>query len=404
MPNDGEATGISDFSAASSLIGYLYQCRYALLDALRRAREGREFLCRIESLDDIQFENANNTIDLLQTKHHISKKAKLTDSSVDLWKTLRIWAESLQNGMMNENATLYLITTSVAPEGSAASYLKRLSNDYAPQDALVRLNSVAESSTNKTNAEAYDAFKRLSMKQKDFLVSSICIIDGTPSIIHIDDALRREVFWAVEQRNIDSFLKRLEGWWLKRVISHLTKRDGPAILSEEVSDEMSSLREQFKIDNLPIDSDILDITVDASGYRDKIFIKQLELINISSRRIFFAIRNYFRAATQRSRWVREDLIIVGDLEKYEKCLKEEWELRFEQMKDDLGEEVAETAKVEAARTLFKFFETGELPPIRPACTEPFIARGTYHMLSDELKVGWHIEFRQRLKDMLKEES
>jgi C-terminal domain 7 of the ABC-three component (ABC-3C) systems len=404
MPKKGNASRLPVFSAAAPLVGYLYQCRYALLDALRRAREGKEFLCRIEALDDIQFENDDNTIDLLQTKHHISKKAKLTDSSVDLWKTLRIWAEAIQKGTLNESATLYLITTSIAPQGSAASYLRRLGSDYAPQDALTRLNSIAESLTNKSNTEAYDAFKSLSINQKDFLVSSICIIDGTPSIDELDDALQREVFWAVEQRNIDSFLRRLEGWWLKRVIGHLTKPNSPAILSEEVSDEMSSLREQFKIDNLPIDSDILDITVDASGYRDKAFIKQLELINIGSRRILFAIQNYFRAATQRSRWVREDLIIVGDIEKYENRLKEEWELRFEQMKDDLGEDVAETAKLDAARTLFKFFETGELPPIRPACTEPFIARGTYQMLSDELKVGWHIEFRERLNDMLKEIS
>ena len=38
--------------------------------------------------------------------------------------------------------------------------------------------------------------------------------------------------------------------------------------------------------------------------------------------------------------------------------------------------------------------------IRPKCQEAFVMRGSYHMLANQLKVGWHIDFYDRLKRLL----
>jgi hypothetical protein len=46
----------------------------------------------IERLDDVAFETAGDAVELLQTKHHINKQGDLSDASVDLWKTSRVWA------------------------------------------------------------------------------------------------------------------------------------------------------------------------------------------------------------------------------------------------------------------------------------------------------------------------
>ena len=160
------------------------------------------------------------------------------------------------------------------------------------------------------------------------------------------------------------------------------------------------MREQFKQDNLPVDDDIMNAAVDASGYQDKTFVHQLRLIEIGNRRIFHAIRNYFRAFEQRSRWVREDLLFVGELDRYEDRLREEWERLFEIMRDELGDDAAEEAKKDVARTLYKWVETGSHRSIRPGVSEASIARGTYQILADKLRVGWHPEFLKRLKKLL----
>ena len=42
-------------------------------------------------------------------------------------------------------------------------------------------------------------------------------------------------------------------------------------------------------------------------------------------------------------------------------------------------------------------------PIRKDVSQPFIIRGTFHGLSNEKKVGWHVDFMVRLCQVLKGE-
>ena len=151
MTTDG-----SPFSAADSALGYLFQCRYALLDSLRRWRQGEDFLVSIENLDDVLFEPAGLPAELLQTKHHLNRQASLTDASPDLWKTIRVWTEGMVGGSIPSDANFYLLTTAVASAGSTASYLRTKDRDV--DVAFKKLIATAQTSQNKDLASAYSAF------------------------------------------------------------------------------------------------------------------------------------------------------------------------------------------------------------------------------------------------------
>ena len=389
-------------SAASSALGYLYQCRYALLESLNRLKKGQDFLVSIETLDDVVFEEVGEPPELLQTKHHLKSTGDLTDSSPDLWKTIRIWCEAITAGNLPEGSLFFLITTAQTADGSAAYYLKPDAS-RKPESAVQRLNSTAESSASQDNALAYGAYRLLNDEQKRQLIESVFVVDGAPNIHDLDAELKEGVYFAVEQRFLDSFLQRLEGWWYRLAVKHLIDSDAKPIMSEELNSEMTSLREQFKQESLPIDEDIMRASVDASGYQDRLFVHQLRLIKIGNPRIFHAIRNYFRAFEQRSRWVREDLLLIGELDRYEEALVEEWDILFQQMRDELGNIATEEAKKASAQALYRWVETGILPQIRNI-TEPSIARGSYQILSDAKRVGWHLEFRERLQQLLEDQE
>ena len=393
------STGRGQYSAASSSLGYFYQCRYALLEALRRLPEGDPISISIETLDDVVFETDGSAVDVLQTKHHINAHANLTDASPDLWKTLRIWIEGQSDGNIPQDARFFLITTAVCNDGTAAAYL-RPEEARDEVKALERLSATASTSSSATNSPAYQAFRSLEATGRELLVKSITVLDGSPSIGQLDNQLQQAVFYAVERQFLNSYLERLEGWWFGRVIKHFLDDNAGPILGEELEAEASRIREQFKEDNLPVDDEIMQATVDASGYLEKTFVEQLKLIGVNHNRVVYAIRNYYRAFEQRSRWMREDLLYVGDLERYENQLIEEWQLIFEQMRDKLGADAADQAKLSAAQNLYEWVESGTHRAIRPAVTEPSIARGTYQMLADDLRVGWHPEFRERLRTLL----
>ena len=391
------------FSAADSALGYLYQVRVALLWALRRLKIDHDFVISLETLDDVTFETkGGKPEELLQTKHHRNREATLTDASEDLWKSLRVWFEGHTAKVIPPGTALYLLTTGRATAGSIAARLR--SDDGRDVDgALKALETTAQSSTSKTNAPAYAAFLGTSTKDRKKLLDSVVIIDGAPTIMALDDDLKTEVFWAVERKYHDAFLERLEGWWLRRCLKQLASA-APAdrMLATEIEAQMSDLREQFKQDSLPIDDDLLTFDLDEAtevAHAGSTFVRQLEIIVAGKRRIAAAVRDYYRAFEQRSRWLRNDLLLVGDLTQYERRLVEEWELVFEGVKDELGDSAAEAAQQKAAREVLKWAESVSLP-IRPGVTEPFVTRGSLHMLADEVRLGWHPEFHDRLAALL----
>lgn len=387
------------YSASAPALGYLYQVRYALVDSLRRLRKGQEFIITIETLDDVVFEKDGSATELIQTKHRLVNPTDLTDSSPDLWKTLRIWCEARSAEIVPEGSLYFLITTAKSADGHAAHYLKN-GESRDPDKARQRLNSIAATSSSKENAQAYKAYLNLSQKQRGNLMENIFVIQEAPNISNLDDELKEMSFGFAPKELLEPFIQRLEGWWNRRVIKHLVDDNANPILSEELDSETISLSMQLKQDSLPIDDEIMSASVDASGYQDRYFVHQLELIEISNSRIVRAIQNYFRAFKQRSRWIREELLLVGEMERYERNLIEEWNIRFDQMRDKLGEKATDKAQKIEAKALYEWVESAAHKPIRSGVSEPTISRGTYQILSDSQQVGWHLEFEKRLRHLL----
>jgi hypothetical protein len=391
------------FSAADSALGYLYQVRCALLWSLQRLKDEVEFEASIETLDDVTFEKSGTPAELLQTKLHKNRGADLSDYSTDIWRTIRIWITALNTGAITERTNLYLVTTENAAEGTIARYLRKDNRNV--HGAILRLNDVAQTSSNQTNAAAYRAYRSKTDAQRKSLVEQIVVIDRAPGIADLDGLLRNEVFHAAPRIHQEAFLNYLEGWWFRRAVKQLQNVSaGDRILSEEIEAQMADLRDRFKQDSLPIADDLLNYVLDDQtdkDHQDFPFVQQVKLATSNSRRITAAIRDFYRAFEQRSRWQREDLLFVGDLSVYEKGLEEEWELVFAGVEDGLGRNATEQEKTEAALEVLSWAETGNVRTlIKENVREPFVTRGSLHILANELRIGWHPEFRDRLQNIL----
>lgn len=375
--------------------------RAGLLWSLQRLRRDEIFQVSIEAIDDVAFESGGGEPSaLLQTKHHSNRKAALTDASPDIWKTLRVWIEGSVKGVVPPIATLCLVTTGIAPPGSAAHKLRLDDRDVPAARAL--LDVTARTSTNATNESGYVAYQAMAIAQREALLNRVIVVDAAPTISDLDQSLRLEVFWAVERAHQSSFLARLEGWWFRRIILQLTGAAGDRIGSVEIEAQMAELRDQFRQDALPVDDDLLDFTLDEAteqAHAEHLFVKQIEIVAAGKRRVANAIRDFYRAYEQRSRWLREDLIAGMDLRRYERRLIEEWESVFEAMRDELGTTATEDAKLSAARSVLAWAERTSLP-IRPGVTEPFLCKGSLHMISDEGRIGWHPDFSDLLADAI----
>lgn len=77
------------------------------------------------------------------------------------------------------------------------------------------------------------------------------------------------------------------------------------------------------------------------------------------------------------------------------------------MIEDLQGDPDESERQREGRHLFNWFQNQADIPIRPKCREPYVLRGTYHLLAngtetEKPRVGWHPQFIERLQTLLSE--
>ena len=391
----------TDFSAKEPSLGYIYQIKYALLLILTTARELENPKVRIESLDDIDIDDINS-LNLYQTKLHITNKGNLTDASVDFWKTIRIWCENISTGAIDiDNTVFNLITTENVPETSVLhNFTENNFSEDNIKEIIKKLELVTIDSTNLTNAKGYEAFQNLSFDIKKKLIKNIRIIDNSIGVEEIDSKIKKQLILSSYPDHLDAFLEILDGWWLKKAIENLMGKI-EHIEANELQIKIANIRDSFNSDSLPNHfPEPLEISdEDVETLKEKKFLKQLEIIelNLNSRTVKRAISDFRRAFEQRSKWLRLHLLNTEEEEQYDKKLQDHWRNIFDIMCDESEDKGQDELKTLGKRFyLDQFANACPQIKIREKFNEDYLTRGSYQILSDTKKVGWHPKFKDEL--------
>jgi hypothetical protein len=394
----GEAHVTALHSAAASAAGYQYQTWWSLLEMIRKGPDRPDATLILEMHDDIAWEDEGTATELLQTKHHQVASRTLTDMGDDIWRSLQVWMDA---AMPSDPAgpLLHLVSTDQAPADSAAYALRPESRDVPA--ALARLTTAAETSTSATTAKARARFLALGAAGRQVFVEKISVMDGAPHLEDVDAQVRRQLTWLLPKGHDDLFMQLLWGWWDAQAVGMLRgKRTGVGV--PEVYQKLNDLRDQFTQDRLPTLVEIRDVDSESvfATYRERPFVAQLDWISWPPRNLQKAVVDYFRAYTQTAQWVNEDLIGLDELQRFEDELLDEWQREFEFMQLDLGDDASEEDKQRAGtRLLRELLDTTEVR-VRVRYDDAFFARGKRHELADSGRVGWHVDFEERLQALL----
>jgi hypothetical protein len=383
------------FTAASSAAGYYYQARLALFESLRLAYGESSIDVAIERFDDVSFEKDGIPLELLQTKHHINKIGDLTDSSPDLWKTLRVWSEAAKETPSLPSRTRFvLITTGQAPETSAASFLRP--DDKRDVDkAEVLLGIAADKSENQGLQAAFLSFQSLAPEMRRSLLNAVEVVDQAPVLTELGALIEDRLKLIAPRGKAPLARELLEGWWWPRICHALQEGVGTiSILDLEA--KLDDIREAMKRDALPLDMEHVDPPEAELAALDELtFVRQLRTVGVGSNRLQYAKRDYYRAFTQRSQWMRQSLLFDGEVARFEKTLIEEWQPRFGVMCAGLDAALEQGKVRQAGQELYYWVETEARFPFRTISAR-FLSVGSYHILANELRLGWHRDYETLL--------
>jgi len=391
----------NQFSAPEQALGYLYQLRYALLQIFRLPEET---VCFIEKDDDIDFTDPDEGRILASLKHKAPGDT-LTNLSPDFWKSVRIWLDYyIKNHNAKMSISFFLFTTGRVVAGSFLEAF--LPNVERPsKEITTRVSEVLGTSESKTIGKTKDLLEQLHQdKWLDFF-RRITIFDSQERIQDIPKVIINERLRSVRPQFRTSVYERLEGWWNNECINLLTGERSEQMHGGEVSEKLSSIAEQFRDDNLPIDFEHAEPKEGVNPDSDeRYFVKQLRAIGLRSDRIRRAILDYYRAFEQRGSWLREYVGLSGELEQYDDRLVDEWARLREVVSEELEDSSPEDLLQKTGRKLFTQLSSISNPNllIRTKVTATFVTMGSYHMLANEEtpRVYWHPRFKERIEEIL----
>jgi hypothetical protein len=376
--------------AAAQAAGYLFQLRFALFRALKRLRRDPTGSIAIERIDDIAIQSGSTIVEIGQLKHTADPTIKFNDMSPPVWRTIGNWSRLVakQPELNLAILELILITNASIEEGCGLSYLGLADEDRNSTVALKKLKDAAFSSQNQKSKNDRDAFLGLESEIQTALVRAIRVAQNSPNLDALGTEIEDILHYSCENTQLSDFRAELEGWWFDRVAEVMSTGLGPVLSLLELDARVGYLREKYKTSALQIDVD--DPNEEPENLDEYMFVKQVKALNVREQRIRNVQRDFLKASAQRSKWLRETRIDPAELDKYDNTLHEHWTTQSAIINDEMSSTSSDDDKRKCGRNLLAWAETQQTP-IRGA-TAQFLTSGSYHTLSDQLRLGWHPDF------------
>lgn len=390
--------------ATASALGFRYQERFALLELL--AAKDEEAAVAIEALDDIQL-SANGTDLLEQLKHSFAEQPKSIDiKSVNLWTTLRIWAELVPS--IDLSCTSFALVT-VAPltehslleclqtEGSNRSAL--LAALIAEAERVVEEVQAAELAGKKRphtkRLLGAEAFLSRTDKEKEALLAKITLRPDAPKIDKLEDMLAKRLdTYPVPQRATLS--RKIYEWWDRQILRSFEDKRDRFIARHELLEQLSETSAMLHSDAL-MDS-FSNKQPPEVFQTNEMLAKQCDLVDARPSMSKRARISEWQARNQRSEWSKETPSKHSKIVDYDEKLVLEWEYQHETACEnaDINDELS--LKSEGLDVLKWALEdaAAEVGSIESTITSPFYVRGSYQVLSIQGRVGWHPQYHARL--------
>ena len=385
-------------NASASAVGYLYQVNWCLIELLESGPVKPDQAISLETHDDVAWEESGSPVELLQSKHHVGVSTGLGDKDTDIWKTLLVWMNTAQPADP-QGPALILVTTSVAQPGTAAYALRKDVQDTST--AVIKLTEAARSSSADNTRKARERFLALTDAERQIFLARVVVVDGAPNADDLNDKLTQVLWHALPYSHQELFLSLVWTWWAGVALDML--RGHRAFMSvREARAAISHLRDKFSEDNLPTTVELADVDESyvIAMHGENVFVHQMRWVEFNETNLRKAIVDYYRAVTQATKWLTEDLIGMHELEKFEDNLRDEWQRVFANMVEDLGAAADETAKIAAGKALLRRLRDSTAVNVRPRYNDPFFARGRRHVLANGGDIGWHPDFQSRLESLL----
>ncbi|SFA58447.1 hypothetical protein SAMN04488511_11954 [Pedobacter suwonensis] len=393
-------------SASGQALGYLYQFERAIFWL---SRSDIDFVS-IETDDDVVSQlKSGQEINRIyeQDKSVTGKSNPFSNSNINLWKTFSIWL-SIQRRFPREKARFVLSTNKRVSSTSTISKLHKANyvSDYKTDrnilegfyDELFDIGSKLKGKSKELHDDIVTDYSK-----EDFINLLAKIVLSADEFYPDRNKFKEEIKANLRigsEVPFNSVYEKIFGWLVNDIIGKWAKGQEGTIKAQKLID-IKDVYIKESLERPFIEQAVSAIPVfdfERQQQQDKIFIKQLSLIEADEDDIVDAIDHFLRASKERDRWAENGTIpCQEDINELESDISRNWK----------GHKKRHLIEAKTKPTLTKA-DVGNLIYIDSSNTagyslagypviQPYTILGSLHILSDKLIIGWHPDWQTEIK-------
>jgi hypothetical protein len=345
----------------------------------------------LEVIDDVGLVGPDGSTTAVQSKSALTGNP-LGDYSVALWKTLANWGDAVAARILPSDKLQLVLYVSKPASGAMAQLLANATNDAEIQDAITQVRKKLQSNGPAVDSlvkEHIDRFFALPLNVLKAVIGAFSIECGSGSPqADLEKAMDNFCFKEGRARQ----LADMACGWVKSRVDELQERKLPAILSrDEFHRDMQAFYKKFVERSILISFANDPTPADVETHRAKTFVRQLEIISADFEDQMAAISNYFKAALDRTRWGLSGMVQKESFDELDKNLVETWKNHHKITS------IRDGHRPPNQRGQLLLAECMQhTVPIENLQAPPHFIPGCFHVLADDLKVGWHPEYKKLL--------
>ena len=400
---------LENHTAGGQSLGFDYQFLYfvyLLLDLKHGEKIGYEVK------DDIHIEKPDGTIVLMQAKHTIQKNSigeviNMTTLDGDMWKTLDIWAKYIDSISDLDICKFKFIIVTNKNNSDYNELINGVVSLQNKEKSIQQVKDIISKIYNNTTNEKIQGHIKnvlqLSENKLDEFLLRIEFQTNTGNVIEEIIKRLKERFFQKKADRINMVMDSLFANLYKDKYIKIDNHGSFEITFEDFCSKYERcFRPIFDEEPLPIRKLSFHLP---NNIEDKVFIQQLLDIgdvNSGSSEIEDYATLWFQAFNNFQNWIENSFVLSTEIDDFEKNAIRIWKNKFKSKYRTIEQRLSAGETINNLDEEIKSLALELLDFIRQeklslANTDLGIeiSNGYYYLLSDEPKIGWHYDWKNR---------
>lgn len=346
----------------------------------------------LEHLDDVAIHFEDGSVLLEQDKSALSQNP-ISDWSLDLWKCLANWLGALKLGLYQVEKAEFCLYVSPVRRGRFAQFLSEATTREQVEAATSKIrNSLNRLRTSPACISFLQRFLDVTTDERFAIISRFKIISVDADPVEPIRALLKPT---VAQPLIDPLCQFAIGR-AKEIADSLIRGGEPANLDgDKFKAEFRSFVQKNNLPNLltsftqaPSPGEVSSILATSP-----IFIRQLDLVEVSQDERVRAASDFLRASADKSCWAEAGLIFKNDLKEWDDELVRRCGLIHGEVID------IHQDKAPSVQGRIAYRRCAQIQPSLEGRVVPgHFVHGCLNSLADLKEIGWHPDYKHLLAE------